>query len=76
MFQAETDAANLIVQCKLRANPENAVGVLTMAELVLYLLNTIYFLYIEVKFPKLFIQGSSRTLDDDSREQQTLHEAP
>lgn len=31
-LQAETDAANLIVQCKLRANPENAVGVLTMAE--------------------------------------------
>ncbi|GMT29063.1 hypothetical protein PFISCL1PPCAC_20360, partial [Pristionchus fissidentatus] len=31
-LQAETDAANLIVQVKLRANPENAVGVLTMAE--------------------------------------------
>ncbi|GMR54232.1 hypothetical protein PMAYCL1PPCAC_24427 [Pristionchus mayeri] len=31
-LQAETDAANLIVQCKLRANPENAVGVLTMAD--------------------------------------------
>ncbi|GMT01220.1 hypothetical protein PENTCL1PPCAC_23394, partial [Pristionchus entomophagus] len=31
-LQAETDAANLIVQVKLRANPENAVGVLTMAD--------------------------------------------
>ena len=30
--QAQQDAANMIVQAKLRANPENAVGVLTMAE--------------------------------------------
>ncbi|CAJ0963369.1 unnamed protein product, partial [Mesorhabditis belari] len=30
-LQCQQDAANLVVQCKLRANPENAVGVLSMA---------------------------------------------
>jgi hypothetical protein len=33
-MQAQQDAANLILQCKLRANPESAVGVLAMAESV------------------------------------------
>ncbi|EYC04780.1 hypothetical protein Y032_0086g1988 [Ancylostoma ceylanicum] len=30
-MQCQQDAANLILQCKLRANPENAVGLLSMA---------------------------------------------
>ncbi|WKX88993.1 hypothetical protein Q1695_008554 [Nippostrongylus brasiliensis] len=30
-LQCQQDAANLILQCKLRANPENAVGLLSMA---------------------------------------------
>lgn len=33
-LQCQQDAANLILQCKLRANPENAVGLLSMAETV------------------------------------------
>lgn len=33
-MQCQQDAANLIVQCKLRANPENAVGILSMADTV------------------------------------------
>ena len=31
-MQAQTDAAALVFSCKLRANPESAVGLLTMAE--------------------------------------------
>uniref|UniRef100_A0A914R205 VWFA domain-containing protein n=1 Tax=Parascaris equorum TaxID=6256 RepID=A0A914R205_PAREQ len=37
-LQCQQEAANLIMQCKLRANPENAVGILSMAELVFILL--------------------------------------
>ncbi|CAJ0594081.1 unnamed protein product [Cylicocyclus nassatus] len=33
-LQCQQDAANLILQCKLRANPENAVGLLSMANQV------------------------------------------
>ncbi len=33
-LQAQQDAANLVLQCKLRSNPENAVGILSMAEYV------------------------------------------
>ncbi|CAD6184145.1 unnamed protein product [Caenorhabditis auriculariae] len=31
-LQSQQDAVNLIMQCKLRANPENAVGLLSMAD--------------------------------------------
>ncbi|CAB3408185.1 unnamed protein product [Caenorhabditis bovis] len=31
-LQSQQDAVNLIMQCKLRANPENAVGILSMAD--------------------------------------------
>uniref|UniRef100_A0A1I7UG41 26S proteasome non-ATPase regulatory subunit 4 n=1 Tax=Caenorhabditis tropicalis TaxID=1561998 RepID=A0A1I7UG41_9PELO len=31
-LQAQQDAINLVTQCKLRANPENTVGVISMAE--------------------------------------------
>ncbi|CAI5438736.1 unnamed protein product [Caenorhabditis angaria] len=31
-LQSQQDAVNLVMQCKLRANPENAVGILAMAE--------------------------------------------
>uniref|UniRef100_A0AC35UAN4 26S proteasome non-ATPase regulatory subunit 4 n=1 Tax=Rhabditophanes sp. KR3021 TaxID=114890 RepID=A0AC35UAN4_9BILA len=30
-FQCEQEAAHIVLQCKIRANPENAVGLLTMA---------------------------------------------
>uniref|UniRef100_A0A914VHE6 VWFA domain-containing protein n=1 Tax=Plectus sambesii TaxID=2011161 RepID=A0A914VHE6_9BILA len=33
-LQAQQDAANLVLQCKLRSNPENAVGILAMADKV------------------------------------------
>uniref|UniRef100_A0A915CID6 26S proteasome non-ATPase regulatory subunit 4 n=2 Tax=Parascaris univalens TaxID=6257 RepID=A0A915CID6_PARUN len=33
-LQCQQEAANLIMQCKLRANPENAVGILSMADTV------------------------------------------
>uniref|UniRef100_A0A1I7UG67 26S proteasome non-ATPase regulatory subunit 4 n=1 Tax=Caenorhabditis tropicalis TaxID=1561998 RepID=A0A1I7UG67_9PELO len=33
-LQAQQDAINLVTQCKLRANPENAVGILSMADSV------------------------------------------
>ena len=33
-LQCEQEAAHLIMQCKLRSNPENAVGLLTMAEYI------------------------------------------
>uniref|UniRef100_A0A915PJK2 26S proteasome non-ATPase regulatory subunit 4 n=1 Tax=Setaria digitata TaxID=48799 RepID=A0A915PJK2_9BILA len=31
-LQCQQDAVNLVLQCKLRANPENAVGLIAMAE--------------------------------------------
>jgi hypothetical protein len=31
-LQCQQDAVNLVMQCKLRANPENGVGLLSMAE--------------------------------------------
>uniref|UniRef100_A0A0N4ZUB9 26S proteasome non-ATPase regulatory subunit 4 n=1 Tax=Parastrongyloides trichosuri TaxID=131310 RepID=A0A0N4ZUB9_PARTI len=31
-FQCQKDAINLLFQCKIRSNPENAVGLLTMAD--------------------------------------------
>uniref|UniRef100_A0A0R3RTJ1 26S proteasome non-ATPase regulatory subunit 4 n=1 Tax=Elaeophora elaphi TaxID=1147741 RepID=A0A0R3RTJ1_9BILA len=33
-LQCQQDAANLVLQCKLRANPENAVGLIAMADTV------------------------------------------
>ncbi|VDK50653.1 unnamed protein product [Anisakis simplex] len=33
-LQCQQEAVNLIMQCKLRANPENAVGILSMADTV------------------------------------------
>lgn len=33
-LQCQQDAVNLVLQCKLRANPENAVGLIAMAEYV------------------------------------------
>uniref|UniRef100_A0A1I7ZL13 26S proteasome non-ATPase regulatory subunit 4 n=1 Tax=Steinernema glaseri TaxID=37863 RepID=A0A1I7ZL13_9BILA len=33
-MQSQQEAANLILQCKLRNNPENAVGLITMADTV------------------------------------------
>jgi len=33
-LQAQQDGANLLIQCKLRSNPENAVGLLSMADRV------------------------------------------
>ncbi|KAF1770090.1 hypothetical protein GCK72_001908 [Caenorhabditis remanei] len=33
-LQSQQDAVNLVTQCKLRANPENAVGILSMADSV------------------------------------------
>ncbi|CCD61298.1 26S proteasome non-ATPase regulatory subunit 4 [Caenorhabditis elegans] len=33
-LQSQQDAVNLVTQCKLRANPENAVGILSMANSV------------------------------------------
>ncbi|MCP9257233.1 26S proteasome non-ATPase regulatory subunit 4 [Dirofilaria immitis] len=33
-LQCQQDAVNLVLQCKLRANPENAVGLISMADTV------------------------------------------
>ncbi|VDN57652.1 unnamed protein product [Dracunculus medinensis] len=33
-LQCQQDAANLVIQCKLRSNPENAVGIISMANTV------------------------------------------
>lgn len=40
-LQAQQDAVNLICQCKTRANPENNVGLLTMAGKRIEVLNTL-----------------------------------
>lgn len=52
-LQCQQEAANLIMQCKLRANPENAVGILSMAELVFILLLLARCIHIEVELKSI-----------------------
>ncbi|VDO44237.1 unnamed protein product [Haemonchus placei] len=74
-LQCQQDAANLILQCKLRANPENAVGLLSMAKYGFHLIGIALFFLIGLsEFPLRQVQVLSTMTQEAGRLFMKLHQ--